>query len=305
VLDQHADFVAFDSDQEKARRRSGALRRSGAVALYRPLLFAARIRHPTDGAFYAKLVDACERYSARVFVIEQRRANAGESRLLRLAHDLFFGADPEHVLAEVYAVLWRYAPNDRVRATLAKSDENWYSRRGHKYFLYEYELTLMNPHEELPPLSYFTETTTKVQRTTEHVLPQHPNEDADCWWNYFSKQEHGELVHSLGNLALTYDNSVYSNKCFRDKKGTSPALATEAVTCYAQGTLHQERELALYFEWTPDAIRERQQTLADWALQRWAVPSPIGEDWAADDIEMEREGTEDDASTLGSAEAFE
>jgi hypothetical protein len=86
MFDPNASFEAFSSedDRRRARLRSGALRRSGVVALYRPLLFASRLRHPTNGDLYARLVDRCERYTARVFIIEQRRQNAGEPRLLRL-----------------------------------------------------------------------------------------------------------------------------------------------------------------------------------------------------------------------------
>ncbi len=300
MFDPSADFEAFHGDQEKVRRRSAALRRSGVVAIYRPLLFATRLRHPTDGALYADLVDACERYSARVFVIEQRRANAGEPRLVRLAHNLFSGADPEQVLSDVHAVLWRYAPDDSVRATLGRYAENWYRRRGHKYFLYEYERSLMSPREELPDLPYFT-AATKEQRTTEHVLPQHPNDDARCWWDSFTVQEHAELVHSLGNLALTFDNSAYSNRCFVAKRGKPRVVGQEPVTCYAQGTLHQERALALHDEWTPDVIRARQRELAEWALRHWAVSAPSLQNLAEDDDETEREGTDDDEQALAPA----
>lgn len=263
-------------------------------------MFAARLRHPADGVLYADLVDICERYSARVFVVEQRRSNAGEPRLLRLAHDLFTGTDPEHILKEVRAVLWLYAPDHRVRATLESTQENWYSRRGHKYFLYEYELSLMSPQEELPPLSFFTDAA-KEQRTTEHILPQHPKEDANCWWDCFSKQEHAELVHALGNLALTYDNSAYSNRCFAAKKGSALAPGEESTKCYTQGQLHQEQRLALHDEWTPETIRQRQQALTDWALQRWRVASADVVDRIDEDVEMESEGTEDDELTLASA----
>jgi hypothetical protein len=287
MFDPNAPFEAFTGDRDRARRRSAALRRSGVVAIYRPLLFATRLAHASDGAFYADLIDACERYSARVFVIAQRRANAGEPRLLRLAHDLYTGASsPATVLAEVYAVLWDYASDDRVRASLEDTGENWYARRGHKYLLYEYELGLMNPQEELPPLEYFTQAA-REQRTTEHILPQWPAPKADCWWDRFTTQQHDELVHALGNLALTYDNAAYSNKCFTAKKGTSASLGQEHVACYAQGRLHQERELALYEEWTPEAIRTRQQELADWAIQHWAVPAFADEGYAGATAEVD------------------
>ncbi len=293
MFDPKAAFEAFESHRAEACGRSAALARSGVVALYRPLLFAARLRHPDDGELYARLVDLCERYSARVFVIRQRRANAGEARLLRLAHDLFEGEDPEVVLKEVAAVLWRYASDSEVAATMESTDENWYNRRGHKYLLYEYELSIKSYGKELPPLSYFTDTA-QEQRTTEHILPQHPKSEDACWWDHFSEEQHAALVHSLGNLALTYDNSSYSNKCFDEKRGKHLSPGDLETKCYAQAPLKQEQLLAQYEEWSPDVIEQRQKTLAAWALERWSIESPTAEEIARDDVEIEHEGTDED-----------
>ena len=300
MFDPEAAFEAFSSldDRRRARLRSGALRRSGVVALYRPLLFASRLSHPTNGDLYARLVDLCERYTARVFIIEQRRQNAGEPRLLRLAHDLFTGRDPEEVLDEVRATLWRYAPDDRVRGTMESTEENWYWRRGHKYFLYEYERSLLQPGEELPPLATFTDAR-RQQRTTEHILPQQPDDDADCWWSRFSKSEHENLRHALGNLVLTLDNSSYSNHCFADKRGVPLAPGQTPRTCYAQGKIYQERLLAsTYDDWTPETIRDRQHVLADWAMAHWAVVPPEISVPEVEPEAIELEGTDEDVAAL-------
>ena len=90
----HAKFKSFDDSAAQIRSRTAALRRSGVTAIFRPLLFAARLRHPNDGALYLRLTALCEIYSARVFTIAQRRSNAGQSRLYSLAHDLWSGGDP-------------------------------------------------------------------------------------------------------------------------------------------------------------------------------------------------------------------
>ncbi len=289
MFDGAAAFEAFASHHEESRRRSSALQRSGVVALYRPLLFAARLSRPTDGEFYSRLVDICERYSARVFVIRQRRLNAGESRLLRLANDLYTGAvERDTILRELAAVIWRYASDDELAKSLEDPKENWYVRRGHKYFLYEYELHLRSHQGELEPLSEFT-AGAKEQKTTEHVLPQHPKADAACWWDHFNKAEHAELVHALGNLVLTYDNSAYSNKCFGAKRGVALVPGQAPATSYAQADLKQEQRLVQYEQWTPAAIEARQKELATWALKRWAVTPPTSQQLADDDPEIEPE----------------
>ncbi|MHA6781143.1 DUF262 domain-containing protein [Pseudonocardia saturnea] len=296
MFDPHAAFAEFDNQRDAVIQWSGALQRSGVVSIYRPLLFAARLAHANDGQFYCRLVQACERYSARVFVIERRRANAGEPRLARLANDLIEGTDPEEILAQLDAVHWRYAPDARVAATLHNVAENWYVRRGHKYFLYEYERSMPGAASELAEFSAFMSDSNHEQRTTEHILPQNPSDDATCWWSRFSAEQHAELKHSLGNLVLTYDNSSYSNKCFRLKRGDHQRPGEAPRTCYVQARLHQERELARYVEWTPETVHERQAALAEWALTRWSVeyqPShPV------DEPELEPEGSVEDAALL-------
>lgn len=298
MFDPQATFDAFVSaeDRDAARRRSAALARSGVVAQFRPLLFAARLAHPSDGGLYTRLVDICERFSARVFVIRQRRLNAGETRLMRLANDLFKGDDPDNVLREIGSLIWQYASDSEVRSTMESTDENWYGRRGHKYFLYEYELSLRNHGQELEPLSEFT-SATKEQRTTEHVLPQHPKEDDTCWWEDFTTEQHAGLVHSLGNLVLTYDNSSYGRKCFKDKRGMPLTPLVDPSACYAQAGLKQEQLLAHYDAWTPQTIQERQQVLAEWALERWTVPAPTSNEIAAEEPEIEAE--DPDAVEIG------
>lgn len=288
-----ATFGSFVAQSASIRARSAALSRSGVVALYRPLLFAARLKRPTDGKLYGSLVDICERYTARVFVIRQRRANAGEARLLRLAYELFCGAEAEYIVSEIAALLWRYASDFDVSDAMTSTRENWYARRGHKYFLYEYELDQKAPGQELLPMSYFTDSA-REQRTTEHILPQTPKADDKCWWDHFTKEQHAELVHSLGNLALTYDNSYYSNKCFAEKRGQPLMPGDGQSKCYAQAPLMQERLLAQYSEWTPATIRVRQKVLAQWALQRWVVASPDTEQLRAEEIDIEPEGTTED-----------
>lgn len=305
MSDDNAAFESFGTEQEKAtvRLRLAALSRTRVVAPYRPLLLAARLKHSDDGSFYAQLVDLCEKYSARVFVIEQRRANAGSSRLARIAHDLYTGQiAPTDVIDQVTALLLRYAPDGRLATTLNSSEEDWYGRRGHKYFLYEYERSLWGsrPGQELPPFTEFS-SATGTQRTTEHILPQNPRRGRG-WSKAFTSREREALVDSLGNLVLTLDNSVYSDKGFESKRGVA---GDAGVACYANGRLQQERELADFHSWTPETIVKRQRDLAAWAMARWAVEPRgaiiTGDDGDDDDTGEGDEGeADDDALEVGS-----
>ena len=234
-----------------------------------------------------------------MFVICQRRANAGQARLASLAYALYIGTTTKaQVLTSVRALLWRYAPDGRVQAALESEAENWYTRRGHKYFLYEYEMSRMGAGEQIPEFGYFTRKGNE-QRTTEHILPQNPPEDATCWWQRFSAERHVALRHSLGNLVLTLDNSHYSYKCFDRKRGSALVPGEAPAVCYAQASLHQERDLAAFADWTPGTIYDRQRQLTAWALRRWGVESPDTSVLEPEDADPEIEAEDDDDQMAG------
>ncbi|WP_354500724.1 DUF262 domain-containing protein [Mycetocola sp. 2940] len=265
--DPSAQYHSFASDRERARRATSSLNRSPVTALFLPLLFAWRLSHPTDGAGYAGLVELCEKYSARVFAIAQRRSNAGEPYLCKIAHGIYLGKPVDESMAALQALLWDYAPDSVVEQALLATD-NWYGRQSHKYLLYEYELWKAKSPFDVKPWSDFIDTGNR--RTTEHVLPQNPDPDSE-WWNSYSEEEHKRLQHTLGNLVLTYDNSSYSNKEYAAKRGVIDQVAPP---CYYTASLAQEREIASWEVWTPASIVERQEQLARWAMERWGVVQP-------------------------------
>lgn len=266
-LDPGAQFESFGSDAPAARVSSARLRRSGVIAVFRPLLFAARLQHGADGAFYVDLMDACEKYSARVFVIGQKRSDAGQARLYRLAHDLYTGADPQTVLDAISHLTWTHGDDDVVHAGLGPN-ENWYWRPGHKYFLYEYELSQAKRDSDVKDFETYASGGVSA-RTTEHVLPRNPKWGSGEW-DQFTTEEHAQLVHGIGNLVLTDDNSSYGRKPFGAKKGATG----QGSACYADSRLVQERELALLEDWTPEMIEQRRARFVEWALNRWPITPP-------------------------------
>jgi hypothetical protein len=277
MFNPQAEFVDFIDPETVpiVRARSAALGRSEVMAPFRPLLLAARLKFPSDGAFYADLLELCEIYSARAFTILGSRTNYGEARLLRIAYQLFSDSFPAGegdskpaAISALRRLIWKNTSDDKVRKVLGDVTGNWYSQHNHKYFLYEYELSLLAEDEDALPFSVFTEPL-KRRQTTEHILPQKPDKNAQCWWDSFSRDEHNDYCHSLGNLVLTLDNSSYSNNCFLKKRGMPLAPGVVADTCYSQGKLHQERQLATKEEWTKETITIRQHDLTLWALERW------------------------------------
>ena len=192
-------FVDFESHRAEARDAQTALRRTGVFALFFPLIFAARLARPHDGELYANLVRLCETYAARVFVIAQRRSNAGESWLNYIAHEFVQHHDREKFLNDLRAAIWHYANDERVATALTTSD-NWYERRGHKYFLYEYERSLLSGSSKstLKPFENFV--SSSYAETTEHIL-RRTRTTNHSGGRTSRPAEHESLRHSSGTLS--------------------------------------------------------------------------------------------------------
>lgn len=105
----------------------------------------------------------------------------------------------------------------------------------------------------------------------------------------FSPEDRGLYTHCLGNLVLTNDNRVYSNYCFTRKRDGVTGPDGRRSACYMTSVLKQEQALALFSEWTPEQVVERQDQLASWAMDRWKVtvdPVTAGTASAVDDEEV-------------------
>lgn len=268
------DYAEFGEDAPSIREKTSALLRSGSVASFYPLILATRLKHPHNHHLYSQVISFCERYSARVWAIRGLRSNAGGSSIRWNAADLYRGKEPSSVLQNLEARLWELAPDAAVLACF-EPDVQWYPRsNAHKFVLYEYELAKQRDGSDIPEYGALT---AKGNKTTEHILPQTPEEGSQ-WWKDFSRAEHSRLVHGIGNLVLTRDNSRYGRRDYLDssegRQGKRGQLGRESAGdawCYFNSAnLARERELAAsYQEWTPETIRDRAAHIGSWALSRW------------------------------------
>lgn len=121
-----------------------------------------------------------------------------------------------------------------------------------RYFLREIERYLNVEKPEWVP----SESVDDV--SLEHILPRTLTGD----WTNFDDETHRSDVHRIGNLAVlaSSDNSELGNSAFKDKKKTlrkSSFLMTSIV--------------ASFDEWSRDEINERQQLLAEHAVNTWPL----------------------------------
>ena len=141
------------------------------------------------------------------------------------------------------------------------SKDGFYSWRGLRYFLYEYEYSLASKYK-LDKLSWADLTkVVKDKITVEQILPQTPTKL--CWRNnfrQFTPEEIKTLSASLGNLLPLSQsiNSKLQNDCFDDKKARG----------YSNGC-HCEVEISKEDSWDAKHIYDRGMKLLSFMETRW------------------------------------
>ena len=136
-----------------------------------------------------------------------------------------------------------------------KNYKGYYSWPAKTYFLYEYELYLMNnqANQKIYPENLFKKDE-KDKVSIEHIYPQ---TDTNEYWvsrfGNYTENERKYLNGSLGNLLpLSLSINVkLQNYSFDDKK-----LGLDRTRGYINGS-HSEMEVAKSLEWTPDEILNR------------------------------------------------
>jgi hypothetical protein len=101
--------------------------------------------------------------------------------------------------------------------------------------------------------------------TVEHVMPQKLKEGSQ-WKTWCpTNEEHQELIHCLGNLALLSrtKNSAASNYDFKKKKDTYFNSKEGHTAFVLTSQIIQEAE------WTPEIIRKRQDKLVAKLVNVW------------------------------------
>lgn len=166
---------------------------------------------------------------------------------------------------------WTYL-NKKFNPPLGASCEGYYGWHGLKYFLFEYELELLNNSRQ-SKVSW--ESLLKTDRadtiSIEHIFPQ---SQTPSWLEIFKDygdNERIDLGGSIGNLLLlsTSINSSLQRDDFKDKKNPKFAPNGEKIrNGYSDGS-HSEIEVSQYPEWTAKKIEERGLKLINFMTKRW------------------------------------
>lgn len=259
-------FANYTSDKDmikKIKEMSYKFLRVDAVASFVPILMATRIRYSNNPNIYLDVLDICEKFAFRIYRLEEKRSNAGQSSLFKYGYMLFNEEiTVEEVIDNIKELTLYYVSEEEFIDSIDVLGENWYSWYGLKYVLYEYEVFKADKNPVLMDWVYLKKKDKKD--SIEHILPQTPNKE--YWTNRWTQEQIENATHDIGNLVMTFDNSVYSNKGFDEKKG-----APDKKGCYANSSLFTERELTKFNEWTYEAFLERRKEITNWMKERWKI----------------------------------
>jgi hypothetical protein len=198
------------------------------------------------------VLEAMEVFSFRVYKIGNRQGKAVQSKLHKLAYEIY---NKQTDLMNLKKELTenRYANDPDFR--LALENGNFFNSQDSNeiaYFFYEYECFL---HEQtksgfkLLDFQQFSKDSNSTKLTIEHIEPQTP-----------SNRDPSAHLHKIGNLLITYDNSALSNKEFNIKRDL-----------YKKSKLLVENEVAKKTRWEDSDINIRTQELVHFAFKRWEL----------------------------------
>ena len=253
---------------EAVRRWLERLIRLGHHA-FGPLLMAA-LQQDAPVEQLTDLLAAAERF---VFVIGrlcQLRSDTGNNRFSRLAGKVFRG---DHSLAQAAEAIrekagWHFSL-DRIALEIRDENAGFFSWRGIRYFLFEYEQHLRSRAkmhaEKIHWDSFVASRADHV--SIEHIYPQNPRPGDWPTFDARPEDERRRLCHSLGNLlALSVSrNAKFSNRPFAKKR-----IDDAGVIGYQNGS-HSEIEVAKLADWTPQTVLERGLEMLAFMEKRWAI----------------------------------
>lgn len=252
-----------------------------SLGSFKPLLMAVYAKRKESDNI-EQLLEACERFRFLIFAVSERRSHTGESHFYTLAHDFFndnsntfsISTLTKDVIDQVdEGISIPNFINFAVERYSKKEKEGFYSWKGLRYFLYEYERSLQEKSRDKDVRTTWEmfECNQEKKDSIEHIYPQ---TGTDSYWvERFTTEQDKKLVHSLGNLLLLSvgKNSEQQNYSFDVKKVTTrDDNGKIRHNGYNEGS-HSELEVATLNEWTPKTIIERGKKLIKFLLEHWKI----------------------------------
>lgn len=154
-----------------------------------------------------------------------------------------------------------------------KSGSGYYGWSGLRYFLYEYELSLLDASVQKKVSWEDFLKTEKDKISIEHIYPQTETSEWAKLFKGINKKGRSAYSASIGNLLLLSGaiNSALQNDSFQAKKTAKIATGGQKLRHGYYDGSHSEIEVAQYDEWGPIQIRGRGTQLLKFMESRWGI----------------------------------
>lgn len=256
------------------------------IAYFRPLVMTVLKKEQEDAEKRTRIFQRIERFVFLALRMAYMRSNYGESEVYTAASQLdqgkidldeierrldamlsvFFNQDGSLRTNEFYNVLYR----------LFEAGRGYYGWSGLRYFLYEYELDLLDQSRQKKVEWEDLLKPGRDRITIEHIYPQTETPDWATAFKDIQLERRPYYGGSLGNLLLLSGsiNSSLQNDSFANKKHPRyDPRGRKIRNGYSDGS-HSEIEISQNESWGPDEIHERGLKLLKFMERRWDFRFP-------------------------------
>jgi len=252
------------------------------MGYFRPLVMAI-LKNESGHEQRLFIFQRIERFIFLAFRMGNARSNYGSSEFYNAARQLgskqLTLSDIDNKLTERLSFMFN--ADDALRLddfynVLARKFEGgsgYYGWYGLRYFLYEYELNLLDESRQKKVHWDDLLKTPRDQISIEHICPQTPTDD---WRDAFSdvpEEQYCRYNGSLGNMLLLSRsiNSSLQNDRFEEKKHPKYDENDRKLrNGYSDGS-HSEIEVAQNARWGPEQVRDRGMKLLSFMEKHWDV----------------------------------
>lgn len=279
-------FISFFPDQvdsisDTDRKWIDRLHRIGIV-YFRPLVMAV-LKSSWSQEDREKTFCEIERFIFLDFRINQARGTHGSSDFYNFARSVDRGEATAEDIIERLRYRLSYSMNDdgsfrensfyNNAYKWFRSGTGYYSWSSLRYFLYEYELSLLTEsrHKKVDWSDLLRSERDRI--SIEHIYPQTGTPEWESAFREIPEDLRSRYQGSLGNLLLLSQsiNSSLQNDSFENKKQPRfDSDGTKIRNGYADGS-HSEIQVAQNVTWGPVEIRDRGLKLLRFMEHRWGI----------------------------------
>lgn len=255
------------------------------MGYFRPLIMAI-LKNVSEVSERALIFNTIERFIFIEFRLNQTRRNYRDSEFYNAAREFDSSEktieDIVNRLNELLSPSFsedgtfksEYFYNYMKKRFTSGERSGYYGWNCLRYFLYEYELSLLSNSIQQKVSWDDLLKTPKDKISIEHIFPQTPNND--YWKEKFNEIEESEdykYQGSIGNLLLLSSsiNSSLQNDGFDKKKQPKFNENNRKIrNGYSDGS-HSEIEVSDFTEWSPITIRQRGLKLLGFIQDQWDI----------------------------------